>query len=325
MPVFSCSAPDLLPSRRPHRWSSGRPRRLLRALTPDQGSQLASSPTSVTLRFSESVGFGPRSVEVLDAAGHRVDDGAPLHVGADVCSTVEVGVPARCRPARSRSSGGRRPPTAIRSPEPSRSAFRCPRQPLPRGEVGRRIVSERGRCLAGIAERASARSWWWVTFFFVVLWPPGFAGARTVLLAADGGWSARPSRRSVSSWRQGPYAAGLGHVGPGSAADRGHAGCPLRQAPAAATRGARGRGCGTAARGALAGRGQASTLGRLARSVPPVLQPGRARGSRFSGGAGRARRRHSPRCRLRLGGWAVRARNLSAGSRARRGASAPAE
>jgi copper transport protein len=61
----------------------------LSSTTPAQGSQLSTAPADVTLVFTEEVGLSPRSVQVADARGRRVDDGRPQHAGGD-SRTVQV-------------------------------------------------------------------------------------------------------------------------------------------------------------------------------------------------------------------------------------------
>jgi copper transport protein len=69
----------------------------LEQTTPQQGSEVAVAPASVSLRFSEAVGIGQRAIRVLDPAGRRVDQGEPRHPSGDA-STVVVdlnpGLPA---------------------------------------------------------------------------------------------------------------------------------------------------------------------------------------------------------------------------------------
>jgi copper transport protein len=52
---------------------------VLEATTPTAGSVLTSPPTVVTMRFGEPVEIPLGSVEVLDGAGRRVDQGKPFH------------------------------------------------------------------------------------------------------------------------------------------------------------------------------------------------------------------------------------------------------
>ena len=179
----------------------------LEGTTPDQGSQLASSPTSVTLRFSESVGFGPRSVEVLDAAGHRVDDGAPLHAGADA-STVEVGVP-RPLPTGSYTVVWR---VVSADSHPIAGTFsfgvQVPAGTAPVAASDDASVTYADAVLRGIAY-VGAVLVVGGTFFFVVLWPPGFAVRRCRRLLTVG-WSASAVAAVGLFLVQGPYAAGVG-------------------------------------------------------------------------------------------------------------------
>jgi copper transport protein len=63
----------------------------LASTTPAQGSELAALPGAVTLLFTEEVALNPRSVQVTDARGKRVDDGRPQHVAGDSRS-VRVGL-----------------------------------------------------------------------------------------------------------------------------------------------------------------------------------------------------------------------------------------
>lgn len=61
----------------------------LASTTPAQGSELAAMPAAVSLLFTEEVALSPRSLQVTDAHGKRVDDGRPEHAGGD-SRTVRV-------------------------------------------------------------------------------------------------------------------------------------------------------------------------------------------------------------------------------------------
>ena len=68
----------------------------LESTTPQQGSQVGTAPSSVSLTFSEGVGINPQSVEVLDPGGHRVDKGDPHNPGgqpATVIVDLKAGLP----------------------------------------------------------------------------------------------------------------------------------------------------------------------------------------------------------------------------------------
>jgi copper transport protein len=69
----------------------------LEQTTPQQGSEVATAPASVSLRFSEAVGIGVRAIQVLDPRGRRVDQGEPHHPsgdGSSVAVDLDPGLPA---------------------------------------------------------------------------------------------------------------------------------------------------------------------------------------------------------------------------------------
>jgi methionine-rich copper-binding protein CopC/putative copper export protein len=61
---------------------------VLESTSPAQGSEVASAPEVVSLQFSEEVSL-PRTLEVTDGQGRRVDAGAPVHPGGNG-ATVQV-------------------------------------------------------------------------------------------------------------------------------------------------------------------------------------------------------------------------------------------
>lgn len=74
-------------------FSSGRPasaHAILESSSPADQSIEATSPSKVTLTFSESVTLGPGAVRVFDGSGGRVDDGLASHGTSD--TKVEVGL-----------------------------------------------------------------------------------------------------------------------------------------------------------------------------------------------------------------------------------------
>ncbi len=63
---------------------------VLQQTVPEAGGTISSAPRQVVLDFDETVGIDAGSVQVLDAAGHRVDDGGSRHGRAG--SFVVVGL-----------------------------------------------------------------------------------------------------------------------------------------------------------------------------------------------------------------------------------------
>ncbi len=179
----------------------------LESTSPGQGSEIDTAPASVSLHFSETVGYGPRAVEVLDAAGKRVDQGSPRHPGGDG-STVEVplrgGLPsgsytviwhvvsADSHPIAGTFSFGVRVPAgaaaAVAGDEPGTSALDAVLRAA--GYLGAVLL------VGGV-------------FFVQVLWPSGLSTHRGRRLITTG-WLASVIAAAGLFLVQGPYGAGLG-------------------------------------------------------------------------------------------------------------------
>ncbi|HVN11142.1 MAG TPA: copper resistance protein CopC [Kineosporiaceae bacterium] len=179
----------------------------LESTTPQQGGELQASPPTVELRFSEAVGIGPRAVEVLDAAGHRVDDGAPRHP-AGSADAVEVGL---------RGSLPRGSYTVVwhvvsADSHPIAGTFSFGVE-VPAGTSAASAEEDAGVTMTDAALRALAYAGAVLlvggAFFLVVLWPAGLARRRSRRLI-EVGWVASAVAAAGLFLVEGPYGAGLG-------------------------------------------------------------------------------------------------------------------
>ena len=290
----------------------------LDSTTPEQGSELTSPPSSVSLHFSEAVGIGVRAIEVLDGAGRRVDDGAPRHPDGNG-DVVEVDIP-RSLPQGSYTVDWR---VVSADSHPIAGTFSFGVH-VPAGAASISATEDpavsavdavlRGTAYVGAVLLVGG------AFFLVVLWPAGFAIRRCRRLLIVG-WVASTAAAAGLFLLQGPYGAGVGLA---AALDPQLLGDTLasrygklmllrlvvlafavpalrRAAPSASVAKARfGRRAGLPRDG-----------------VPVVVQPGRTFGSGEPRRARRTCRRRPPRGRLRVGGRPRRPGDLPprAGSR----------
>jgi copper transport protein len=65
----------------------------LESTDPPDGSHIPTAPSTVTLNFDENVSGSLDAVRVLDAAGHRVDNGSTQFSGHSVVATLRKGLP----------------------------------------------------------------------------------------------------------------------------------------------------------------------------------------------------------------------------------------
>lgn len=179
----------------------------LQSTTPSQGSRVATEPASVSLHFSEAVGFNDRSIEVLDPAGRRVDRGSVYHPhgdGSTVAADLRPGLPkasyavvwhvvsADSHPISGTFSFGLGVPAgsapATSAGDPTVQALDAVFRFL--GYLGTVLL------LGGLV-------------FLLVLWPQGAARprARRLLVA---GWAGSAISTLALYLLEGPYGSGLG-------------------------------------------------------------------------------------------------------------------
>ena len=179
----------------------------LESTTPEQGSEVTSAPSSVSLRFSEAVGIGARAVEVLDGAGRRVDDGAPRHPDGNG-AVVEVAIPGSL-PQGSYTvvwrvvSADSHPIAGTFSFGVQVRAGAAPISATDDPAVAAVDAVLRGGAYVGAVLLVGG------AFFLVVLWPAGFALRRCRRLLVLG-WAASTAAAAGLFVLQGPYGAGVG-------------------------------------------------------------------------------------------------------------------
>jgi copper transport protein len=187
----------------------------LESTTPSQGSQVATAPTQVSLRFSESVGINSRSVEVLDSGGHRVDAGAPGHPGGD---GAVVAVDLRARLPRGSYAVVWHVVSADSHPVSGTFSFGVG---VAAGATPTAVADDPlvvwldgiGRFVAYVGAALLLGG----GFFLRALWPAGLRQRRPRRLLV-GGWTVSVVAAVGLFLLQGPYGAGLGL---GSVADLG--------------------------------------------------------------------------------------------------------
>jgi copper transport protein len=193
----------------------------LESTTPQQGSQVSTAPSSVSLTFSEGVGLNPQSVEVMDPKGHRVDKGDPHNPGgrsSTVTVDLRTGLPhasysvvwhvvsADSHPIAGTFSFGVGVAAGTVAAETGSSAL-----------VGGLDGLLRGIAYAGAVLLLGA------TAFLAWLWPGGMVLSRPRRLVRAG-WLVSVVAAAGLFLFQGPYGAGLGL---GDLADPGLAGDTL--------------------------------------------------------------------------------------------------
>ena len=179
----------------------------LESTSPEQGSEVQSSPAGVSLRFSEPVGIGPRAIQVLDAGGRRVDDGSPSHP-AGRQDAVQVGL--REQLPRGSYTVVWRVVSADSHPIAGTFSFGVA---VAAGTTTAVVQEDRAVAVADAGLRGLAYLGAVVLVgglvFLVVLWPAGLALQRSrVLLAA--GWLTSGLAAAGLFLVQGPYGAGVG-------------------------------------------------------------------------------------------------------------------
>jgi copper transport protein len=179
----------------------------LESTTPQQGSQVSTAPSSVSLTFSEGVGINPQSVEVLDPGGHRVDKGDPHNPGGQP-STVNVDLRAGLPKASYTVvwhvvSADSHPVSGTFSFGVGVAAGTAPA-----AAGGSPLVGGLDGLLRGIAY-AGAVLLVGGTSFLAWLWPAGMALARPRRLVGAG-WLMSVVASAALFLFQGPYGAGLG-------------------------------------------------------------------------------------------------------------------
>jgi copper transport protein len=179
----------------------------LESTSPSQGSQVATAPARVSLRFGESVGFNSRSVEVLDSGGRRVDLGDPGHPGGDG-STVAVGL----RAGLPRGSYAVVWHVVSADSHPVSGTFSfgigVPAGAAPTAVADDQVVVWADGIMRFVAY-AGAAVLLGGGFFLRALWPAGLRHRRPRRLLA-GAWTASVVAAVGLLLLQGPYGAGLG-------------------------------------------------------------------------------------------------------------------
>jgi len=181
----------------------------LTSTTPDQGGQVAQAPAAVVLRFSESVTANRRSLEVLDPAGRRVDDGRVGHPAGDG-TAVQVGLRSGLSPAsyavvwRVVSADGH-PVSGTFSFGVGVAADATAGLPAVRGSavVGALHTAARALGYLGLVLLVGAGA------FCALLWPACAGEHRPQRLLAAG-WVSVAGSSVVLFLLEGPYATGLG-------------------------------------------------------------------------------------------------------------------
>jgi copper transport protein len=179
----------------------------LESTTPQQGSQVGTAPSSVSLTFSEGVGLNPQSVEVLDPHGHRVDKGDPHNPGgrpATVAVDLKAGLPnASYAVVWHVVSADSHPITGTFSFGVGVAAGTAPADTGSNALMGALDGLFRGIAYAGAVLLLGG------TAFLAWLWPAGVALARPRRLVTAG-WLLSVTGAAALFLAQGPYGAGLG-------------------------------------------------------------------------------------------------------------------
>jgi copper transport protein len=179
---------------------------------PADGTRLAASPASVTLRFNEQVGLQPGYLRVVDSAGRRVDTGSVTHPGGDgsrVAVTLRSGlrdgtylvsfrvISADSHPVAGsvRYVVGDGPLEAVGGGAGSASA------PVDR-LVSTGLALSHWLSFAGVAMVGGS----WLVF---TLWPAG-SRRRSIRRLVWSGWSLAALGAVTEYLLEGPYAAGTG-------------------------------------------------------------------------------------------------------------------
>lgn len=191
----------------------------LESTSPEQGSQVSTTPSSVSLTFSEGVGLNPRSIQVLDPSGHRVDTGAPHHPDGEL-STVTVDLRAGLPNASYAVvwhvvSADSHPIEGTFSFGVAVAAGTAPADAGGSALVGNLDGLFRGMAYAGAMLLLGG------TAFMMWVWPGGMTLTRPRRLVTTG-WLASAIGAAGLFLLQGPYGAGLGVgdlVDPGLAGD----------------------------------------------------------------------------------------------------------
>jgi len=180
---------------------------VLESTNPSQGSEVANSPPSVSLHFGEGVGINQRSLEVLDPAGKRVDDGSPQHAGGDD-STVSV----KLRAGLPKAGYAVLWHVVSADSHPVGGAFSfgvgVPAGATPADVGGSKVVGALAGGFRTIAYSGAAMLGGGL-FFLLFLWPAGLL-ARPVRTVVTAGWIASATAAIVLFLLEGPYGAGLG-------------------------------------------------------------------------------------------------------------------
>jgi copper transport protein len=179
----------------------------LESTTPQQGSQVGTAPSSVSLTFSEGVGLNPQSVEVLDPHGHRVDTGDPHNPGgrsATVTVDLKAGLPnASYAVVWHVVSADSHPIAGTFSFGVGVAAGTAPADAGSNPLMGALDGLSRGIAYAGAVLLLGG------TAFLAWLWPAGVALARPRRLVTAG-WLLSVTGAAALFLAQGPYGAGLG-------------------------------------------------------------------------------------------------------------------
>jgi copper transport protein len=179
----------------------------LEQTAPQQGAEVSTAPSGVTLTFSEAVSLNSRSVQVLDPAGHRVDRGNPRHPdgrSSQVTVDLAAGLPkASYAVVWHVVSADSHPVSGTFSFGLGVPAGAVPDQAAASPTVGGLHAVFRGTAFAGAVLLLGG------LFFLVMLWPQGLArtGPRRTVAA---GWVASTVAAVALFLLQGPYGAGLG-------------------------------------------------------------------------------------------------------------------
>jgi len=182
---------------------------VLDSASPEQGGSVASAPASVELHFDEQVIVNARSLQVLDPAGERVDDGVATHPGGDgaaVTVALRPGLPSASyavvwrvvstdgHPVSGTYSFGVGVPAGA-SPDAAAAGG----SPL----VGAIHAVARGVAYTGLVLLVGGVA------FLVVLWPAG-AEQRRPRRVVTTGWGLVAVSSAALFLLEGPYGTGLG-------------------------------------------------------------------------------------------------------------------
>jgi len=179
----------------------------LESTTPQQGSQVGTAPSSVSLTFSEGVGINPQSVEVLDPGGHRVDKGDPHNPSgqpATVIVDLKAGLPkASYAVVWHVVSADSHPVSGTFSFGVGAAAGTAPASAGGSPLVGSLAGLFRGIAYMGAVLLLGG------TAFLAWLWPAGMTRTRPRRLVGAG-WLLSVTGAGGLFLLQGPYGAGLG-------------------------------------------------------------------------------------------------------------------